>query len=243
MGKKKVDISVLAILTAAGKAERMGLKQGKALLRLNGIPCLQYSLRVLEEVKRVSEIVVVCPDGQQDRVRSEVIDRFGIEKVTRVLAGGATRQDSVRAALAYAKRRKPGLVLVHDAARPLLRPELVERAIEAAEKHGGAIVAVPVSETLKRGDGFVKRTLKRKNTWIAQTPQVFRFEELWHAHEEALRDGFAGTDDASLVERIGGEVAIVPGSRLNMKITYPEDIEIAEALLRCGSGSPGGKLG
>jgi 2-C-methyl-D-erythritol 4-phosphate cytidylyltransferase len=226
----------LAIVTAAGKAERMGLKNGKALVQLAGKPCLSFSLGILERVAEIDEIVIVCPEGQEDRIRQEVIIPFGFSKVRRILPGGATRQESVRIGLVYAKTRKPEYVLVHDAARPLIDKETTVQCIVACEKHGGSIVAIPVSDTLKRGDEFVAKTLRRKKTWNAQTPQAFSFRMLWKGHEQARKDGFAGTDDASLVERIGGTVAIVPGSKKNIKITYPEDLEIAEALLKAVEG-------
>ncbi len=150
-----------------------------------------------------------------------------------VVKGGRTRQESVAAALEHVTS---SAVVVHDAVRPLLTVELVRRVLAALQDADGAVAAVPVVETLKRADGRrVQETVARAGLWQAQTPQAFKTEALRAAHGRARRDGFAGTDDAQLIEKYGGSVALVEGSRRNIKITYPEDFVLAEAMMRLGA--------
>jgi 2-C-methyl-D-erythritol 4-phosphate cytidylyltransferase len=147
----------------------------------------------------------------------------------KVVVGGDTRQQSVANGLAHITART---VVVHDAARPLVTPRLIERVVAALEDVDGAIAAVPVGETVKRAEaGHVTATIDRSALWLAQTPQAFRTEVLAAAHERASADGFLSTDDAQLVERYGGRVAVVESSPANLKITYADDFVIAEAIL------------
>jgi 2-C-methyl-D-erythritol 4-phosphate cytidylyltransferase len=157
---------------------------------------------------------------------------MGSPKMQRVVVGGASRQDSVFAAL-RAMERPTDFVLVHDGARPFVTADVTERVIEQAREHGGAIVAVPVKDTIKQAseNGTVHKTIPRERLWAAQTPQAFSYELLYRAHESAEADGFLGTDDAELVERLGGAaIAIVEGSYENLKITTPEDLIVAERI-------------
>jgi 2-C-methyl-D-erythritol 4-phosphate cytidylyltransferase len=165
----------------------------------------------------------VVPSALVDRARGV------IGSAATVVAGGDTRQQSVANGLA---RISADTVVVHDAARPLLTPGLVERVVAALEDVDGAIAAVPVGETVKRAEaGYVTATIDRSALWLAQTPQAFRTEVLAAAHERASAEGFESTDDAQLVERYGGRVAVVESSPANLKITYAEDFEVAEAVL------------
>ncbi len=202
--------------------------QKKQGLLLAGRPILRWTLDVLEATPVVEGIVVTVP--AEDLVAWE--GRLAeCPKVRRVMAGGAERQESVRLGLG-AVPEEVGFILVHDGVRPCITSELVARVVAEAQQHGAAIAALPVSETIKRGvDGWVKETVERDGLWAVQTPQVFRSEVLRDAHRRAAAEGIAGTDDSVLVERLGVPVRLVPGLAGNLKLTRPEDLPLAEALL------------
>ncbi len=224
-------VRVGAVVPAAGRGERFGGTVPKSLIRLGGRPLVQYPLEVLERVDEVEAVVVVAPADALGAVWDLVRDA-GLRKITAVVPGGADRQASVASGLA-ALSPGPAVVLVHDGVRPFLSPSLVCAVAEAAARDGCATAAVPVDETIKRAeDGWVLATLDRSRLYRIQTPQAFRRELLEAAHREAVREGFRGTDDASLAERLGHRVRLVPGTPLNLKVTVPEDLELAEAVLR-----------
>lgn len=205
--------------------------QPKQLLELAGKPVAAWSLATIASVPVVTQIVVACePD---DRFSFERLgERVGGGKVQRVVSGGARRQDSVFAAL-RALGPPADVILVHDGARPFVSKGVLVSVIEQAREHGGAIAAVPVKDTIKQvsDNGTVYKTIPRAHLWAAQTPQAFTYELLFRAHESAEADGFMGTDDAELVERLGGTtIAIVESSYENLKITTPEDLIIAERI-------------
>jgi 2-C-methyl-D-erythritol 4-phosphate cytidylyltransferase len=162
----------------------------------------------------------------------ETIRRFALKKVSRVLPGGEERQDSVYRGL-QALRGKADWVMIHDGVRPFVSPELIRQVLSEARRWKAVVAALPAGETVKEGspENEVVRTVERNRLWMVQTPQAFEYPLVWRAHEEARREGFRGTDDASLVERLGIPVKILQGSRLNFKITTPEDLVLAEALL------------
>jgi 2-C-methyl-D-erythritol 4-phosphate cytidylyltransferase len=169
---------------------------------------------------------VVVPAEHAERTRELVGSRAGIL----VIVGGDSRQSSVAAGLDQIEAKE---VIVHDGARPFLDPGSLQGILDGLEGFDGAIAAVPVDETLKRAqDSLVVETVDRAGVWNVQTPQAFVTASLKRAHARALQDGFVGTDDAALIERVGGRVRIVEGSRTNLKVTYPEDFALAEAYLR-----------
>ena len=177
-------------------------------------------------------IVVVVPQESIPEARSVL--GHGVV----VVAGGGSRQESVRNGLEHVSADK---VVVHDAARPFLTPEMIERTVASLEDAEGAIVATPLDETLKRVEGdLVADTVTRAHLWRVQTPQSFRTQVLKDAHDKAAGEGFEVTDDASLVERYGGRVVVVHGTRANIKLTYPEDFVIAEAMIK--GRAAGGRL-
>lgn len=210
----------------------MGSNTPKQFLSLGGLPIIVYSLQVFEQSESIAEVVLAVPEADREFCLKEIVTRHGLTKVRRIVAGGEQRQDSVRHGLA-AVDETIDLVLVHDAVRPFVTPDMVGRVVQRAGEYGAAVVAIPMRDTVKRmgADGLVEGTVDRGGLWLAQTPQVFRRELLQEAHQKALVDGFQATDDAQLVERLGHRVAIVEGSGENIKITRPEDLAIGEAIL------------
>jgi len=204
----------------------------KQFLMLGDVPLLLHSLQVFERAGSISQIILVVPKDERERTLSEIIARYGLKKVAKVVAGGVTRQESVYHGL---KETDPEaeVVVVHDAVRPFVTEDLIERSIEAAQTSGGAIVAVPMKETVKQvgPDGHILHTLDRAQLWLAQTPQTFRRALLMEGYRKAEYDGFHATDEAAVMERLGQKVAIVPGRWDNIKITTPEDFQMAEAIL------------
>ncbi|MCL6634821.1 MAG: 2-C-methyl-D-erythritol 4-phosphate cytidylyltransferase [Peptococcaceae bacterium] len=226
---------VAAVVPAAGSGSRMGLETKKQYLPLAGIPVLGHVLKALEASPVIQGVVVVAGSGEEEYCRLAVIDKLGIRKVKAIVPGGKERQDSVYSGL-LALSPAPGIVVVHDGARPLLSAGWLEAVVKAAEEHGAATLAVPVKETVKLAGegGFVARTVPRERLWLAQTPQAFRYGIILEAHRRARREHFTGTDDAALVEQLGLPVKIVPGSYENIKITTPEDLLLASAIIEAG---------
>lgn len=225
VGGVRVPVSV--IIPAAGSGKRMGGGTAKQFLLLRGEPVLVHTVRLFSRSPLVDEIIIAASDLETTR---ELVG--GLPKVTHIVPGGAERQDSVWAAL-QAVHSRPRIVAVHDAARPLLAPAVLEGVLTAAALHPAQVVAVPVKDTIKQvnPDGVVAATPDRAALWAVQTPQVFWGELLIRAFRKAQADGFVGTDDASLVERLGHPVRVFAGSPDNIKLTTPEDFRAAEAFL------------
>ena len=202
---------------------------------LCGRPLVTYCLDAFR-ASSVEEIVLAAPPDAVEAFR-RLIAGGPRDRTEKVVAGGATRQESVWAGL---RELSAGIdcVLIHDAARPFVRPQLIELCAEAARAHGAAVAALPVTDTLKRANGEVAREgVDRADLWAAQTPQAFRADLVCEAYRRAQREGRVATDDASLVEAMGHPVRLVMGSPRNMKITYPEDLAFAETLVRAQAGS------
>jgi 2-C-methyl-D-erythritol 4-phosphate cytidylyltransferase len=231
-------MSVAALVLGAGRGERLGTDAPKAFVPLLGRPILLHALQALAACPALDRLVPVVAAADLPRLERWRSELEAIPRLAAAVAGGAERQDSVRAGL-RSLPAEVGLVAVHDAARPLVRPEDVSRVLAVAREHGAALLAVPVRDTLKRvrGDRVVE-TPPRDECWAAQTPQVFRRDWLEEALAKAEADGFLGTDDAQLVERLGLPVRVVAGDPRNLKITLPEDLAVAEAWLR-ERGAPG----
>lgn len=218
-----------AVLVAAGDGTRLAADVPKALVPLKGMTLVERCLAAIEASGAFSGIVLACGKAWLDEAESLVKQRFGSRG--RAIAGGASRQESVRNALDRLGR-EAGAIVVHDAARPLAMPELFTRALNGLERAAGAVCAVRVTDTIKRTTGdVISGTLERGSLWRVQTPQAFRLDALLDAHAEATKDGFVGTDDATLLERHGQTVIVVPGDDRNLKITTPGDLAVAEALL------------
>jgi 2-C-methyl-D-erythritol 4-phosphate cytidylyltransferase len=219
----------LAILVAAGRGERMGAARAKAFLELAGEALVLRSARVFDAAPSVGAVVAVVPEGDVASARNLL---GPVRKLRAVVPGGIRRQDSVLEGLKQAPAGFDGVVLVHDAARPLVDVALVEAVAREAAAAGAALPVLPVVDTVKRlRDGLVVETLDREELGAAQTPQGFRFLLLVEAYEAAFRDRVTVTDEAMAVERIGAPVRAVPGSPRNRKITTPEDLAWAEGVL------------
>lgn len=222
-------MKVSAIIPAAGLGLRMGSDVPKQFLLLDGKPILHHTLSVLEQCSEVDEVVLVVSEKEITQAQQQI--QVSYPKVTQVIMGGKERQDSV-----YNGWRSldPGtkIVVVHDGVRPFVPPDLISETIEAARDFGAAIAAIPVSDTIKKvnADGRVERTVDRTGLWRVQTPQTFRYSLLGEAFQKAQADGFYGTDEGSLIEHLGKEVKVIPGSELNIKITRSEDLVLGEKI-------------
>jgi 2-C-methyl-D-erythritol 4-phosphate cytidylyltransferase len=224
-------MSVAALVLAAGRGDRLGEGVPKAFVELAGQPLLAHALAALAASRSVDLVVPVI--ARADRPRWEALRPrlASLPKLAEPAIGGAERQDSMAAGLA-ALPPDVAHVAVHDAARPLVRPEAVERVVAAALRDGAAILAVPVRDTIKRVRGArVVETPDRSECFAAQTPQVFRVDVLREALAKAVAEGRVGTDDAAIVEALGVPVTVVPGDLDNLKVTHAADLPLAERAL------------
>jgi 2-C-methyl-D-erythritol 4-phosphate cytidylyltransferase len=226
---------VSAIIVAAGKGRRMHAGTRKQYLTVAGRTVLGHTLKKFDVCDDVDSIYLVVPEEDFDYCREKVLSPANLRKPTHLVVGGKQRQNSVFNGL-KALEQKRGLVVVHDGVRPLIEPQQISSCIAEAQESGACILGIPAFDTIKRVDdaNTIEATINRECLWLAQTPQVFRYKILHRAHQKAISDGFAGTDDALLVERIGYRVKIITGSKTNLKITTTEDLAIAQALLEDG---------
>jgi 2-C-methyl-D-erythritol 4-phosphate cytidylyltransferase len=233
-------MQVFVILPAAGLGTRMAGPQPKQFLSLDGVPILVHSLHAFAMVKRVTAIYVAVRKPEIERVQAQITEyagEYGFAGRVRVVEGGDNRQESVSHGLAALPAEADDIVLVHDAVRPLIDAATIDRTIDAVIEHGAAIVGLPAVDTIKQVErtahgALITSTIPREFVVLAQTPQGFRYGLLRSAFAEAVADGFVGTDEASVVERAGHPVAVVHGSQVNLKITQPGDLELAEFYLR-----------
>jgi 2-C-methyl-D-erythritol 4-phosphate cytidylyltransferase len=237
-------LRVVAVVPAAGLGKRFGPGKKKAMQDLCGKPVLIWSLQVLESVPGIAEIIPVLKAEDMEQGQ-RIFEEFNLSKIRRIAAGGKERQDSVYNGLRQIDD-DDCIVLIHDGVRPLIEKRLIESAIrellvgssfnaESESNSGldGVVLGVPLKDTIKEAeDGTIKKSLKRDSLWAVQTPQVFLYKRLLTAYDRADKEGFYSTDDSALVEHCGGKVKIVMGSYRNIKVTTPEDMLIAEALLR-----------
>ena len=224
---------VSAIVVAAGSGSRMKAGRNKQYLYLNGKPILAHTLQAFEKCPTIDEVVLVISAQDEDMCEKEVLKPNQFHKVKAIAFGGETRQESMYKGLMRV-HPKGEIVVTHDGARPLIHPKTLTRCVEETLIHGATIVAVPVKETIKvvRDDLTVMETPPRAQLWSVQTPQTFRKALLLEAHLRAMEEGFTGTDDAMLVERLGHPVKIVKGNYENIKITTPEDLILAESIFQ-----------
>ena len=226
---------VSVIIAAAGKGTRMNSDINKQYINICGVPVLARSIGVFQECKLINEIIVVVNKDDIIFCKKNIIDTYEFTKVTQIVAGGDSRQKSVLNGL-NAVNKDTEIVLIHDGARPFVKQEIIIDSITSAMNFGAACVAVPVKDTIKRsvgkdGQDFITETIPRETLWLVQTPQAFRYSLIREAHIKAYEEGFEGTDDSILVERLGVPVKIVMGRYDNIKITTWEDLIIGEAIL------------
>lgn len=228
-----------AIITAAGKGIRLKGDINKQFMLIHNKPILAHTLKSFQECQKIDEIYVVIPKEYMDYCRNEIIKKYAYNKIAKLIAGGASRQESVYKGL-LALPQTCSLVSVHDGVRPLITAreigELIEKLLlinKNDDKYKGIITASPAYETVKKidPDNNIESTITRSQVCIAQTPQTFFYSEIIQAYEKAIKDGFAGTDDASLIERMGWKVKVIMGHHENIKITTPMDLFLAELIM------------
>lgn len=222
-------MKVSAIIPAAGLGVRMGSNVPKQYLLLNGKPILHHTLSVLDQCSIVDEIILVVSAKEIGNVEQQIQDSH--PKVTKVIVGGKERQDSVYNGL-QSLGSETDIVVVHDGVRPFVSADLIRETVEVARDSGAAITAIPVSDTIKKVNekGLVECTIDRSGLWRIQTPQTFQFSLLKEAFTKAQADNFYGTDEGALIEYLGRDVKVVPGSEFNIKITRSEDLILGEKI-------------
>ena len=223
-----------AIVLAAGQGKRMHTKIQKQFLEIRGYPVLYYSLRCFQESPLIEDIILVTGEDSVFYCQKEIVEKYGFTKVAKVIPGGKERYDSVYQGLFACENSD--YVLIHDGARPFITEEILERGLEGAKETGACAVGMPSKDTVKIADesGFIAETPDRSRVWLIQTPQIFQYKLIRNAHESIrARDMSNVTDDAMVVEQeTGVKVCLAEGSYQNIKITTPEDLEIAEMFLR-----------
>jgi len=222
-----------ALIMAAGTGERFGSGEPKQFLPIGGKPVLLWSVEKFASHEAVDAVKVVVPRGFEEKA-GKLLASVAAPKIEGIVTGGATRQESVLLAL-RSLGGTGGAVLIHDAARPCVTFDVIDRVVRALESHSAAVPVVPVVDTLLRAEkGRVDALLERADLYRAQTPQGFHAKVILEAHEKAAANGFRSSDDSSLVFFAGGEVVSVTGDERNLKITYPADVEMAEKILGGG---------
>ena len=226
---------VSAIIVAAGKGIRMKGTTRKQYLDLSGQPVLAHSIMAFDSCSLVEEIFLVVPKEDVEYCQKKILPLLDLKNQINLVHGGAERQNSVYNGL-QSITKNTETVVIHDGVRPFIQSEDIKKCILGSKKYGACILATPASDTLKRvhKTDIVEATLPRENIWLAQTPQAFQYDLILKAHETALRDGYVGTDDASLVERLGEDVKIINGGRFNIKITNKEDFAVVKAMFDAG---------
>ncbi|MFQ5841487.1 MAG: 2-C-methyl-D-erythritol 4-phosphate cytidylyltransferase [Thermodesulfobacteriota bacterium] len=224
-----------ALIAAAGKGQRLRGRVKKQFIPLEGMPLLFYTLKTFEEFEGIESIYLVLDEADLEYCAGEIVQKYGLKKVSQLVPGGERRQDSVWNGL-KAMEGRCDIVIVHDGARPFVSPEILKRLMAAMKDAQAVVTAIPALDTIKRvdGTGIVVDTLQRNTLFHIQTPQGFRYDLIQEAYKRALKEGIQGTDDAYFVERMGMPVKVIEGSSLNMKITTPEDIALAHYILQKG---------
>jgi len=228
-----VSIQVIAVIPAAGLGTRLGLAKAKQFIDLCGKPMLAVTLERFQRCDLVDRIVVVVPEMDVEYCRNEIVERYSLSKIGKVIVGGQRRQDSVRKGV-EAIENSCRWILIHDGVRPLVTEELIEKVITAAKKSRAVITGLPVKDTVREVDerGRVAKSVDRSHLWAIQTPQIFRCEDIHLAHQKALKHGWVGaTDDAHLVEKLGIPIEVIEGEETNIKVTTLKDLEFARLLI------------
>ena len=226
---------ISAIIVAAGKGIRMDDTVRKQYLLLAGRPILGHTLPAFDVCNLIDKIFLVVPEEDFEFCHKNILSPLNLQKKVGLVSGGTERQDSVYNGL-LAIDNKGGIVVIHDGVRPFISPEQLAACINGAKEHGACILGIPAYDTVKSvsSSGYIDKTLERDTIWLAQTPQAFKYDLIIKAHENAKQEGFTGTDDAMLVERLGINVRVIRGNRYNIKITTREDLLLARAILQAG---------
>lgn len=221
------------ILVAAGTGSRMKKGINKQFICIGGMPMLSRTIQAFDSCDGIDEIVVVMNKADIERCKHEIIEPYSFKKVTSIVEGGKTRQESGYRGIG-AVSKNADIVIVHDGARPFVDYDTIIRGIAAAAEFGASCTAVPAKDTIKQSDskGFVVHTPDRRSLWQVQTPQTFKYGILKEAHERAIEQSFTGTDDSMLVERMGHKLKLVEGNYFNIKITTEADLLFAEAIAK-----------
>ena len=220
---------VIALIPAGGKGKRGGTETPKQYLRFHGKELIVYTLQIFQNNNLVDEIIVSAGPAYFS-ILEEIKRKFQLTKVARIVEGGEERQDSVYNALKAIKVSDNDLVVVHDAARPLLPENILTKAIKTAKEKGNALVCLKAGDTLLKGDKIVKEYIDRSEIYYVQTPQIFNYRDLMNAMKKAYEKNFIGTDESMLIRELGIDINIVEGSMLNFKVTTATDIEMFEKL-------------
>jgi len=232
-------MSVTAIVLAAGASTRFAARTKKPFINLAGKPVLVHSLTVLNQSRKINNIILVVPAEQIQSVEQNIVRKYRLTKVIKVIAGGKERYDSVWNGLQILQNpkseiRNPNLVLIHDGVRPFITEQMIRDTVNSARHSGAASIATKITDSVKlaESDLVIKKTVPRDNLWCVQTPQVFKFSLLFNAYQQARKKRVQTTDDAGILEYFGIPVTLVPGSFTNIKITTKPDIILAEAILK-----------
>lgn len=223
---------VVGLIAAAGQGRRLGVGMPKSFVPLGGAALFLWSLRALEATEDIGQALLVVPAGYEQQAHN-ICQQAQLGKLSKVVSGGPTRFESVYNGLSALLSRHPDIVVIHDAARPFVTPQLIAQSVAVCGQTGAAITAVPAADTLKQvgDDGVITATANRRQFYQAQTPQTFKFDLIFAAYQQAREKGWDVTDDAALVEKMGEPVTVVPGNPHNFKITTPADWERAEAMV------------
>lgn len=218
------------VIPAAGQGKRMNAGKNKQFIKINNVPVIIHTLNVFEQDDHCRGIILVVNENEIE-IFNELIKQYHIRKIQEIVKGGLERQNSVYNGLKRLKEEGQ-IVLIHDGARPFIKKPIIHELVKKANEFDCAIVAVPVKDTIKSVyNDVVEKTMERSSLWSIQTPQAFRLSLILKAHKDAKMNQFIGTDDASLVERLGHEVHIVMGDYENIKLTTPEDLIYGQAIL------------
>jgi 2-C-methyl-D-erythritol 4-phosphate cytidylyltransferase len=226
-------MKIAAIIPAGGSGLRMGYSIPKTYLTFDSVPIIVHTLRIFQDSSLIDDVYLVVQENDREYAKNEIVEKYALTKVRAIIAAGKERQDSVNHGLTCLTHEHE-FVVIHDGVRPLLEKKMLEKTIHVAMKEGAAITGVPVKDTVKSINklSIIKKTIDRHNLFLIQTPQVFKKGVIVKAYIAAYQDQYYGTDDSSLVERLGIPVKMVEGSYENIKITTPDDLMLAELIVQ-----------
>jgi len=226
------------IIVAGGNGSRMAAVKKKQYILIDEIPILTRTLKAFDQANQIDNIILVVPKEDQEYCQLKILNPYNFKHPIHIIQGGKKRQESVFNGLTYLKEQKilkqDAIILIHDGVRPFVKNEIIEKSIQGAKQNGACIPVVKLTDTIKEvtQNSLIMKTLDRENLYSAQTPQAFKFNLIFSAFEHAIKHSFTGTDDASIVEYFGHSVVICEGSKLNIKITTPDDLILGNYILK-----------